>query len=321
MSFGPQTLISMSMVSLEAEDVSGRTSAEIERVIYARVKNFDFLERAFGADRQEQWSVKVPKTDENAGSGSIRVRKVINLREPGAAVQYILASKLDVGSAGGTAETPEPSTVDQFNIFKYLANKGMLKDRYYFPIEGTDLQWEVDCFTKPGELYHEWVKVDLEKWPRGKELPQLPFAFVEVIDGSEGEITEENKPKIDNLYETIFLTKNTNQPLVNYNAEAAASAAPLDEEGQNKDNDPGAANGNANPDDAGNTDDTAGTGGDDTSGAAGGDGSGAGAKKDGSDAAEGGGAPEDDEAAAGKAKQGNDDQAGDAGSSGDAGQS
>lgn len=232
--------------SNEAEDVSGRTSAEIERVLYARVSSFDFLERATGAERQEQWSVKIPKTDENAGSGSIRVRKVTNLREPGAAVQYILTTKLDIGSKGSSAETSEQSSVDQFNVFKYLANKGMLKDRYTFSIEGTDLNWEVDCFPKPGEMYYEWVKIDLEHWPRDKELPQLPFAFAEMIDGSEGQQTEESKAKISKLYEEVFLMANTKDPLAPYEEEASGQpGAATDEEGQNKDNDPG-KNGNEN---------------------------------------------------------------------------
>lgn len=201
------------MISNEAEDTSGRTSAEIERVIYARVSSFDFLERAIGAERQEQWSVKVAKTEENAGSGSIRVRKVTNLREPGSAVQYILTSKLDIGQKGSSAETSEQSTVDQFNIFKYLANKGMLKDRYVFPIDGSDCVWEVDCFPKPGALYGEWVKIDLEDWPSGKELPQLPFTAAETMDGDQANQTEETKAKISRLYQESFLLANTNEPL------------------------------------------------------------------------------------------------------------
>lgn len=201
------------LISNEAEDTSGRTAAEIERVIYARVTSFDFLERAAGAERQEQWSVKIAKTEENAGSGSIRVRKVTNLREPGAAVQYILTSKLDIGMKGSSAETSEQSTVDQFNVFKYLANKGMMKDRYVFNIDGSDRQWEVDCFQKPGELYFEWVKIDLEGWPSGKELPQLPFTAAEIIDGDKASQTDETKAKISRLYEEVFLMANTNEPL------------------------------------------------------------------------------------------------------------
>lgn len=212
------TLIA-SLISNEAEDVSGRTKAEIERVLYVRVKNFDFLERATGAERQEQWSVKVAKTEENAGSGSIRVRKVTNLREPGAAVQYVLTSKLDIGKAGSAAETSEQSTLDQFNVFKYMANKGMLKDRYTFPIEGSDLYWEVDCFPKPGEMYFEWVKIDLESWPRDKELPQLPMAFSEMLEGTEGEQTEDGKAKISQLYQDVFLIANTKAPLAQYASE------------------------------------------------------------------------------------------------------
>lgn len=206
-------MFNFNLVSLEAEDVSGRTSAEIERVVYVRVKNFDFLDKASGASRQEQWSVKVAKTDENAGSGSIRVRKVTNLREPGAAVMYVLTSKLDVGQLGSAAETSESSTVDQFNVFKYLANKGMLKDRYVYDIPGTDHKWEVDCFPKPGEMYHDWVKIDLENWPRGEQLPQLPMEFLEMMEGTKGEMSPEAQDKVSRMYQDIFLLPNTNTPL------------------------------------------------------------------------------------------------------------
>lgn len=279
MSFGPRTLIAQSFVkneikhlkgqiSNEADDASGRTSAEIERVIYVRVKDFGFLDRATGAERQEQWSVKIPKTDSNAGSGSIRVRKSINLREPGAAVSFVLTTKLDIGNKGSCAETPEQSSLDQFNVFKYLADKGMLKDRYYFPIEGSDLQWEVDCFPKPGEMYQEWVKIDLESWPRGKELPALPMEFVEMLDGSEGLQTPEAEEKISQLYETMFLTPNTNQPLSDY-GNTTPDAGATDEDGENKENDnpdgstatddnPDADTNASSDDDQNNTDDQSG---------------------------------------------------------------
>lgn len=288
MSFGPRTLIAQTLqaneikalkglTSNEAEDVSGRTSAEIERVIYVRVKDFSWLERASGAERQEQWSIKIPKTDSNAGAGSIRVRKSINLREPGAAVSYILTSKLDIGNKGSCAETPEPSSLDQFNIFKYLAETGMIKDRYYFNIEGSDLNWEVDCFPKPGEMYHDWVKIDLESWPSGKELPALPMEFTEMLDGSEGMQSPESGEKIGQLYETMFLTKNTNQPLADYGnstPDSADAAGPAADDGTQGDDAAGAADAATDdstsgdtppaaydqtpPDDASQTDDTGG---------------------------------------------------------------
>lgn len=260
-------LISSLMISNEAEDVSGRTSAEIERVLYVRVGNFDFLDKANSAERQEQWSVKVKKTEDNAGSGSIRVRKSINLRETNSPPQYVLATKLDVGEKGSTAETPEQSTADQFRIFKYFGEKGMIKDRYSYDIPNTDLRWEVDCFPKEGAMYHEWLKLDLEKWPRGKELPALPFEVLEMIDGSPGYLTEENESKVRELYETMFLTPNQMQPLASYDDEEEESqqdnpnGTATDEEGQQKandqtqgNNDDGQQPGGEDPDAGGNQD-------------------------------------------------------------------
>lgn len=325
--FGGNTLIAglmqqremRGLISNEAEDTSGRTSAEIERVIYARVSDFKFLERASGAERQEQWSVKIQKTDENAGSGSIRVRKVTNLREPGAAIQYVLTSKLDVGSGGHSAETSEQSSVDQFNVFKYFANKGMLKDRYVFPIEGSDLNWEVDCFPKPGELYFEWVKIDLEKWPSDKELPSLPFAVAEMIDGSEGQQNEETKAKISRLYEDVFLLPNTKEPLTSYedpgsgqpgvaaDAELNKGMGPgaNDDDQQQQDSAAGAdGQGGGKPDDGATGSDDPAVGGSDGSGAAGGkdDSGNAGEAEDGAGSGKG---------AAGSSSKGRDDSSAD----------
>ena len=217
------------MISVEAEDVSGRTHAEIERVIYAKVKNFDFLDNANGAERQEQWSVKIEKNEENQGSGTIRVRKSLDLRAEGSKPQYILTTKLDVGEKGSNAENNEASTKDMFRLFQYLASKGMVKDRYYFDIPDTDNRFEVDCFPNPDTMYPLWVKIDLENWPRGKALPALPFEFEEMMDGTAGEVSEENEGKIKELYETIFLKANEMQPLVEYDNDPDQST---DEDGQ-----------------------------------------------------------------------------------------
>lgn len=260
----PQTLISLAMASNEAEDMSGRTSAEIERVLYCRVGNFDFLDKANAAERQEQWSVKIEKTEENSGSGSIRVRKSINLREPGTPAVFVLATKLDVGQKGSSAETPEQSSEDQFKVFKYFGNKGMLKDRYSYDIPETDLKWEVDCFPKEGQLYSEWVKVDLEKWPRGKALPELPFEALEMIDGSAGYLTAENEAKVKELYDSIFLIPNQMTPLMNYEPEEGEESQATDEEGQQKANDPvnqGSNDESGNDPAASGNEDAGGTGG------------------------------------------------------------
>lgn len=77
---------------------------------------------------------------------------------------------------------------------------------------------------KPGGHYFEWVKIDLEHWPRGKELPQLPMAFSEMLEGTEGEQTEEGKAKISQLYQEVFLIANTKEPLASYESEQPAVA-------------------------------------------------------------------------------------------------
>ena len=174
-------------IAMEKDVEDGKTFVEKERVIYARISDFEQLKKAKSADHQEQWGLKIPKGRENFAEGQVRVRAVTPLAlsqdeaapRPTEGAQYVFTVKAKQGM-GQNLETPIPATADAFDIFKRICDNGMIKDRYHFPVEGTSLVYEVDAFLKADGSYHEWVKIDLETKDMDAELPPLPIAVEEI---------------------------------------------------------------------------------------------------------------------------------------------
>lgn len=193
------------------ERSDGAALKEREFVFYARIKDGYEFPPTDNKERQEQWTIKIPQTDANAAKGDIRVRKT-DLFDHGdlGQTEYVLTTKVRNGGEGDD-EVPIPSSEDQFNHFKRLAESGMLKDRYTYDIPGTELKWEVDAFLKPGGGYHPWVKLDLEvpaDAPRDFGIPEFPIEGEEWIKAQTGERLPAEEAKLRELYETMFLTKN-----------------------------------------------------------------------------------------------------------------
>jgi hypothetical protein len=189
------------------ERADGKADKEIEYTIYAKISNFAELEAAKSMEIQEQWEIKIPKTEQNAGKGSIRVRKtVVEGGEP----VFTRATKIPYNEQNDKIEIPLPSNQDEFTAFKFLAAQGMLKHRYHFPILGTELVWEVDAYPKDDGTYHEWVKIDLEVKERLEQLPEFPIKLDEVILPPElyqGD-KEEREKIVTGLYDKCFMRKN-----------------------------------------------------------------------------------------------------------------
>ena len=191
----------------EASD--GKANTEIEHVFYARVPDRAVLEQAAGWEHQEQWEIRIPKTDSNAGNGRVRIRMT---QGPEKAKEYVLTTKTFKDN-GDRIEVPIPTTEDHFEQFKLLSECGMRKDRYFFPVEGTDLVWEVDMFYQPGSVigskeYYEWCKIDLEVADRSAPIPPLPFALEDVIAAPYGKRTPEEEAIVSKLHGEVFATRN-----------------------------------------------------------------------------------------------------------------
>lgn len=105
-------------------------------------------------------------------------------------------------------EVATESSEDAFKQFKLIADQGMIKTRYTFPIDGTRLKFEVDVFHLPNGEKSEWVKIDLEVNEPLESIPPLPEGFSEIILNQKDDQTDEERQLIRSLYETAFLTKN-----------------------------------------------------------------------------------------------------------------
>ena len=114
--------------------------------------------------------VKVDKTDKNAGSGSIRIRKVTDRKGN---VHYEMTTKNNVRD--GRIETTTVANEMMFKQMQALADGGMLKHRYSFNIKGTDFVWEVDVVPDGSGGYKQWCLCECEVSDLATQKPELPI--------------------------------------------------------------------------------------------------------------------------------------------------
>ncbi len=179
-------------------------------MFYARVESPEVLLKAASMEIQEQWGLWHNQTNKNAGSGSVRIRKTItkgvgeeglvNVRQ---LPQYVMTTKIRT-SSGDALEIPIGTTEDNFKAFRLLAESGMIKHRYIFPIPDTDLKWEVDMFVAPGEdknstKYLPWCKIDLEVKDKSTAIPDFPAGFLDVIQSGVKGMTGEQQAGAESI--------------------------------------------------------------------------------------------------------------------------
>lgn len=178
------------------------TAKEKEYILYFRLLDFKQLEEASDGFKQVQWSFYVPRTEENAGSAKIRVREHTGIDGE---TKYILTVKSEVKD--GNIESEIPVSKKVFTQFGFIADGGMHKHRYIFPIEGSDLKWEIDVYPDGNGGYYPWGRAELEVKEELNELPTLPIQVEELITPEEAS-TPEGKEKVKDLHEKFFLKKN-----------------------------------------------------------------------------------------------------------------
>ena len=143
--------------SLEDLAPDGVTRVEKELEIYGTLRDMSVLEQATGWEAQEQWGLYIPKTAKNGGSGGPRVRKTTKSTGE---ITFVLTTK--VKEVDGNKECEQDTSEDMFKLFRQLAESGLLKKRFFFPIGDTGLKFEVDVFCgNDGQPVPE-VKIDLE---------------------------------------------------------------------------------------------------------------------------------------------------------------
>lgn len=194
----PEPLPTVSLEAIEVADGVTRVETEIE--IYGTMRNMDDLTKAKDWEIQEQWGLYVPQTDKNAGSGNTRVRLTQN---SSGATSYVLTTK--VKQAGGNQECEEISSVDMFNLFKKLGDSGLRKKRYFFPMEGTEMCFEVDVFFNAAGTMIPQVKIDLEikgQLPENFDYSNitLPFEMSDIRIISPGRKNDEDLAYVRKLF-------------------------------------------------------------------------------------------------------------------------
>lgn len=195
--------------NISIEDLAdGKTHVEREHVFYGRLRDFNQLSKATSKEKQEQWEIKLPKTENNIGSGGVRVRRT----EIGESVEYTLTAKVRTEEEDAKLEATCPASEDLFNLFAMLAQSGMRKVRYNFPTKntsGNEVVFEVDVFILDNGQYSPWCKIDVEVPNASTELPAFPIQFEGLIkQGSQN--TEAERSLIRGLYDEVFLTKKRN---------------------------------------------------------------------------------------------------------------
>src|SRR5690606_21765824 len=125
------------IVSQEAF-VDGKKRDQVEFQIYGLMVDPTELKVAESVERQDQWTIKTPKTEANFVGGVERVRS-INKGQ-----QYIRTLKVKTPS-GRDKEIENDSSRDEFEFMAKMADQGMIKDRFSFPTV-SGMVYEVDVF-------------------------------------------------------------------------------------------------------------------------------------------------------------------------------
>lgn len=181
----------------------GKAIREKEFTVFARILNFSQLKKANRAEIQEQYIIPVDKTEENAGKGGIRVRK-ITARNGRSRYELTTKNKIDTGD---NIEVTVPTTKENFIQFKVLSSVSMLKHRYTFKIKGSDKKWEVDVVPDGNGSYYPWARCEIEVSDlNDKNVPELPLEVEELIlppelgKLSQEEYDEKTKPIMDRFF-------------------------------------------------------------------------------------------------------------------------
>ena len=114
---------------------------ELEYIVWVKLTDFKDLHKASRAVKQEQVSMLLPKTDKNLVGGVLRVRKTT---DHDGEVDYTLTIKQKHSGGDGQPLNTEASVKVDESVYLQVAGIAeslVVKHRYYYPIEGTDLEW------------------------------------------------------------------------------------------------------------------------------------------------------------------------------------
>ena len=204
----------LTLTFTKEEHSDGVKHREVEREIIVRLVDITELDKAEKSEFHEQWEVKSPQTEGNVTSIRSRIRKT--MKNVSDTPVYVHTTKTKSSAQNWNDEVSIPTTEPHFNQYQAAAEAGMIKERFFFPVEteGDDLPlvWELDMYPINPDVpferkYKQWARLEIENVQEGMPLPDLPIAVDEVIIISDDN-TEEEKEKIAFIFKNEFLSPN-----------------------------------------------------------------------------------------------------------------
>lgn len=171
--------------------ITGKLQEEIELTIYAEMQDINDLTKAVSKEMHEQYDTPLDtETDVR-----MRIRGINGKR-------WIQTIKVPHKDKPGNWEVEHDISEDAFKLLRAATPKeGYVKERYFFPVVGTDLVYEIDVYRNNGGVQHAWVKIDLEFKDTTQEIPPLPFATKARIYSDDPATTQAEKDWIDRLWQ------------------------------------------------------------------------------------------------------------------------
>ena len=204
----------LTLTFTKEEHSDGVKHKEVEREIIVRLVDITELDKAEKSEFHEQWEVSAPQTEGNVTSIRSRIRKT--MKNVSDTPVYVHTTKTKSSAQNWNDEVSIPTTEPHFNQYQAAAEAGMIKERFFFPVEteGDDLPlvWELDMYPINPDVpferkYKQWARLEIENVQEGMPLPDLPIAVDEVIIISDDN-TEEEKEKIAFIFKNEFLSPN-----------------------------------------------------------------------------------------------------------------
>lgn len=193
-------------LSVSLEDITGgETVKEREYEIYGTVADLEAMKaKASHSEDQVQWGMPCNEGAEAGITGSIRVRQTTKSDGEPVYTQTIKEKGIE-----DTDENEIEIGQSTYEIFSRLVPNGLMKVRYFFPLEGMDFELQVDVFRQPDGTECNTVKIDIEV-PEGVSIDKvvIPFKIEDVRVITPGKKSKEDSDYVRELFSNHYEFKN-----------------------------------------------------------------------------------------------------------------
>jgi len=205
---------------------------ETEVTIYAKISDFNGLEKAVSFEDHEQYEIK-SKDYSGADIGRTRVRRTKTKDKE--FFTLTIKKKFKSKNVQKMDETEQVIDETTFKAFKSICPDGMYKRRFIFlpdkisingknssQVDKDTIKYEVDVFYKEDGSFYEWCKIDIELDSLQKAIAdehgasdiKLKFmidnlAFKPIDYYTASSANEEQLSHMSNLYKYVFRFKNS----------------------------------------------------------------------------------------------------------------